>query len=328
MTNHSSRELSAFPCFGLDRLLLALLLAQLNGSAQTPVVVPQEIPPYSLSVSVNVVEVTFHAADAHNLPVLDLRPGEVEVFDNGSGPGQIISLRQLIERPIHAAFVIDTSGSVAMQIARSRAEAQQAAQKLMVTATDEGTAVAFGRSRHVVQDWTNQSNSVVKSIGEMGRRAYDPLDGTSVYDTMLSSCQFEFGKKADVTVGNVILLFSDGVDTASHATIQAAIDICRQSRTPIYAFSPKPLPGTSSRGSSTLRQLTEQTGGRLFYADNPDGDFQSDLDVVASNLRNEYLLLYRPKTLNHDGAFHRIVLVGPKRVTEIVGTSGFYDPSR
>jgi hypothetical protein len=66
----------------------------------------------------------------------------------------------------------------------------------------------------------------------------------------------------------------------------------------------------------------------LFYTDDPDGDIHADIDTVASDLRNEYFLLYRPKTLNHDGAFHRIILIGPERVAKIVGTSGFYAPAR
>jgi Ca-activated chloride channel homolog len=52
-----------------------------------------------------------------------------------------------------------------------------------------------------------------------------------------------------------------------------------------------------------------------------------DLDTVELDLRNQYLLLYRPKTLIHNGAFHKIVLVGPERVANIVGTSGFYAPT-
>ena len=98
---------------------------------------------------------------------------------------------------------------------------------------DEGTAVAFGRSRRIVQNWTNQKNALVTSIGEISMRAYDPLDGTSVYDTLLSTCLYEFGKNAGTTAANVILLFSDGVDPASHMNMQAAIDSCRQNHTAI-----------------------------------------------------------------------------------------------
>ena len=245
-------------------ILVGVLVLQPEANAQAPSdSLPKGVTPYSLSLSVNEVEITFHAGDAHNRPVLDLRPEEVEIFDNDHGPGQIISMRRLNDRPIRAGFILDTSGSVAMQMARTRAEAQEAVQKLVVASTDRGTVVAFARSRRVVQDWTTQKSSLLKSLGEIGAGAYNPIDGTSVYDTLFSTCAYEFGKNTGATFAKVILLFTDGADTASHVTMQAAIDSCRQNHTAIYAFSPKPVPGLPSLGPSTLQQLTERTGGRL-----------------------------------------------------------------
>jgi hypothetical protein len=180
MANSLLGRTASFSLFWIGRALVGcLLLVHPEGAAQTPPVSsPQGTVPYTLSVSVNEVEITFHAADGHNLPVFDLRPDEVDVFDNDHGPGQIISMRQLNGRSIHAGFIVDTSGSVAMQMARTRAEAQEAVEKLVMATTDEGTAIAFGRSRRVVQNWTNQKNSLVRSIGEIGATAYDPIDGT------------------------------------------------------------------------------------------------------------------------------------------------------
>jgi len=321
-----SREKLVAPCLWTERALLGLLLlSSIQGTAQKPSA-PESVAPYSLSVSVNEVGIIFHASDSHNLPVLDLKPEEIDVFDNDSGPGQIISRNHLRDRPIHAGFIIDTSGSVALQVSRSRAEAQEAVQKLLLQASDEGAAVALGRSRHVVQSWTNQKKKLVDNIGRIGAGLHDPIDGTSVFDTLFSTCFYEFGKGARTAAANVILLFSDGEDTASYMTAQTAIDRCRENHTVIYAFSPKPAPGSNSLGPSTLRQLTEQTGGRLFYVDDPDRDFHADIDTVVTDLRDEYFLLYRPRKLSHDGAFHKIVLVGPTRVANIVGTSGFYAP--
>lgn len=156
----------------------------------------------------------------------------------------------------------------------------------------------------------------------------DPVDGTSLFDTLFNTCFYEFGKQASLASTNVILLFSDGEDTASSLVIRPAIDKCRENHTIIYAFSPKPASGAISLGPSTLRQLTEQTGGRLFYVNGLDSDVQADMDLLGADLKDEYLLVFRPKALDHDGSFHRIVLIGSKRVATIVGSSGFYAPDR
>jgi Ca-activated chloride channel family protein len=308
------------------RILVAcLLFVHLQGIAQES----SSPPPYSLSVAVNEVAINFHANDFRNIPVLDLKQNELDVFDDEHGPGQIVSLQQVRDRSIDAALIFDTSGSVASQTSHSRAEAQEAVRKLLVQENDQGATVEFGRSRRVVQSWTSQKSGLLKSIAEIGVGSRDPIDGTSLYDTLFSTCLYELGKSTRVADAKAILLFSDGVDTTSHTTMQAALDRCRLSHTAIYSFTSKPVPGASSFGLSTLLQLTQQTGGRLFYSDDPDGSLSvdADMDIVESDLRNEYLLLYRPKTLIHDGAFHSIVLVGPQRVAQIFGTSGFYAPS-
>jgi VWFA-related protein len=302
--------------------LSCLLLVLPQGAAQAP-----DSPSYSMNVTVNEVAITFHAVDAHGLPVLDLKSSELDIFDNEHGPGQIVSMQLLRNRSLRAALILDTSGSVLSQISRSNAEAQEAVQTLLVQATDEGSALAFDRSRRVVQGWTNQSGNLLKSIADIGPNVHSRVDGSSVYDTLFNTCFFDFGKSAGPTTSNVILLFSDGVDTASHLTAQAAIDRCRQSETAVYVFRSKPIAGFSSLRTETLRQLTEQTGGRLFNADEAEGEIHTDLETVESDLRSVYYLLYRSKTLLRDGAFHKIVLVGPQRVAQIIGTSGFYGPT-
>lgn len=185
-----------------------------NGTVQTSPS-PQTTAPYSLSLSVNEVGIHFHASDVHNLPVLDLKPDEVDVFDDDSGPGQVVSMRHLEDRPIHASFIIDTSGSVGSQVARSRAEAQEAVQKLLMHVADEGTAVEFGRSRRVIQGWTNQKSILLDNMSHIGGGPRDPIDGTSIFDALFSTCFYEFGKTSSTGAANAVLLFTDGEDTAS-----------------------------------------------------------------------------------------------------------------
>jgi VWFA-related protein len=65
-------------------------------------------------------------------------------------------------------------------------------------------------------------------------------------------------------------------------------------------------------GPGMLSRISEQTGGRLLYADS------SDLPDVAKKigveLRNRYVLGYSPKDQARDGKYHRIqVKVVPPR---------------
>lgn len=305
---------------------IALLRCASNGFAQAPSIsATEKAGSYSLSVPVNEVEITFHAADAHDIPVVDLSSKEVDVFDNGSGPGQIIGMQLLHDRPVHVAIAIDTSSSVALQVAENRNTAREAFEKLLTNEADMGTVLAFGRSKHILQGWTSDRSTLIRSVSQVDARTNDPIDGTGLYDTLFSTCLYEFGEDRDRAAARVIFLFSDGVDTASHTSMQTAIERCSKSHTAIYAFSPKPAADAPSLGPAALRQITEETGGRLFFTDGLEAERHVEIDAAAMDLKNEYLLLYRPARLKHDGSFHKIVLVGPKRVATIVGTSGFYD---
>jgi Ca-activated chloride channel family protein len=52
----------------------------------------------------------------------------------------------------------------------------------------------------------------------------------------------------------------------------------------------------------------------------------ANLRFIEANLRNQYLLVYRPAEMTHNGAFHRIELLGPDRVADIHVRTGYYAP--
>ena len=51
----------------------------------------QSAPRYNLSVAVDEISLTFHAADAHGLPINDLKLDELRIFDNEKPPRKILA---------------------------------------------------------------------------------------------------------------------------------------------------------------------------------------------------------------------------------------------
>ena len=94
-------------------LLLALCTGTRVADAQTQAAARQSAAQYSLSVSVDEVSLSFHAADAHGLPVNDLKLGELSLLDNGKPPEKILAFGPLRDFPIRAGILMDTSVSVA-----------------------------------------------------------------------------------------------------------------------------------------------------------------------------------------------------------------------
>jgi Ca-activated chloride channel homolog len=278
---------------------------------------------YKVQVSIDEVRLTFHAVDSSGKPVNDLKPSDLDLFDNESGPGRIVALQRLQERPLSIAFLVDTSGSVSRGVRRSRAYAVEAAQTLMQSKGDYGLAIGFARTRDIVQPWSHDLNTVTAGIRRIGATAGASLDGTSLFDSLFSTCFYEFRAQQDVAQ-NVLFLFSDGIDTSSHATLEQAVGACQQTHTSIFIFTSTPAVSDLSIGIRALRKLSEQTGGSIIHCDRSDAEVGHTIEALATDIRNEYQLFYRPKNLKRDGSFHRIILVGPSRVAAIIGQSGYY----
>ena len=66
-------------------------------------------------------------------------------------------------------------------------------------------------------------------------------------------------------------------------------------------------------GPALLGDVTELTGGRAFTIDNPN-DLADVATKIGIELRNQYVLGYRPKNPAHDGKWRKIKvkLVPPK----------------
>ncbi len=302
------------PTHAIYRCLIALTLALApHAFAQTT--------PYRLNVSVDEVILTFHAADAHGLPVNDLKLSDLTLLDNGAPPAAILDFQLEQNFPIRAGILIDTSGSMSSHLYRDQSIATQYAQQLLRQQTDQAFVLTFDRTTHLAQPWTNNPTALTAAIHTPHG---DPIAGTALYDSLYAACRSQFGAIDHRSSGNFILLFSDGEDNGSFLDLETAVDMCQRTNTAIYAFSSNPHDGSFHPGTAILAQLAAQTGGTVFHDDDPDA--LTDLRTIEASLRNQYRLVFRPATLAHDGAFHPIVLATPDRVATLTIRSGYYAP--
>jgi len=300
----------------------SLLRLALLALAFTPHAFGQTDTPYRLNVSVDEVILTFHAADAHGLPVNDLTLSDLTLLDNGIPPAKILDFQLQQNFPIRAGILIDTSGSMSSHRYRDQSIATDYAQQLLRQQTDQAFVLNFDRTSHLIQPWTSNPATLTTAIHNTTRG--DPIGGTALFDTLYAACRSQFGAIDHRASGNFILLFSDGEDNASFLDLETAVDMCQHTNTAIYAFSSNARDGALHPGTATLAQLATQTGGSVFYDDDPDTS--AHLRTIEANLRNQYRLVFRPVALAHDGAFHPITLATPDRVATLTIRSGYYAP--
>jgi Ca-activated chloride channel homolog len=308
-------------------LLLLALVCTRYIAAQSSSGAPQDPVRYGFKVSVDEVDLTFHAAGMHGQPVNDLKLDELRIFDNEKPPGKILAFYSSLDEPVRAGILMDTSESMVEHVLRSRAIALKYAEQFVRPHTDKAFVMDFGYVSKITQTWTGDPVELIAGMRNVIPGRENPLGGTALFDTLLSACLYEFGRLDPATGGNFILLFSDGEDNASHSSLNDVVDTCQRSNTAIYAFHPEPT-SMSSTGLRTLMDLTSETGGRLFHEDEPDAGIDEDLRIIEADLRNQYHLVYKPAELKRDGSFHRIAIIGPDRVNSITVRSGYYAPER
>jgi VWFA-related protein len=298
-------------------------------AAQQAQVATEAAGPYTMTVGVNEVSVPFHAADFHGVAIGDLTLGDLRLLDDGEAPKQIVSFEVYRDLPIRAGILIDTSRSVLENVRRNQQISMEYVRQFLRRPAgerqgDEAFVMGFDFEEKVLQDWTGDGELLTGSIRNVAADSGSRLGGTAIFDAVYKACRGQFGKVRGVATGNFLLLFSDGLDNASHARIEDDVDICQQTNTAIYVFSAA-AKSMFIEGQTTLTDLAEQTGGRIFFEQSAEA-VHEDLRLIEANLRTQYRLVYKPAKLKADGSFHRIELDSPDRGGVITVRSGYYAP--
>lgn len=300
----------------------------LSAEAQATISTTQPTPSLTLSVAVDEVGLSFHAADAAGLPVNDLHLDELRLLDNGMPPRRILALYPPQNRPIRAGILIDTSDSMRESLHAVRATAARLAQNILRQAADHAFIMEFAYSARILQPWTGEVHALEAEIQSAFAGHENPLPGSAIFNALYRACSSEFGAVDPAATGNFILLFSDGEDNAGQTTLENVVTACQHTNTVIYAFAPERASGLVSTGPGHLADLALQTGGRLFSASASGAEIDADLRTIEADLRNQYRLVYKPAEWKHDGSFHRIELRAPGRVENITIPTGYYAPVR
>ena len=255
-------------------------------------------PETTLKVNVNLVNVFVTVTDANGAPIGGLTQDNFVLKEDGEEQ-KIAVFRRESALPLSIALAIDTSLSTRRDLPLEQASAKRFAQAIM-RPVDGLSVYSFNE---VVSDSTRGYTADLKRIDE----AIDHIRlgaATALYDAIWYASQSLDRRKGR----KVIVLITDGGDTISKVDYNDAERAAEEAEALVYSIIIVPIENSAGRetgGEHALIQLSEDTGGKYYYAKSTaqlDDAFQK----ISDELRTQYLLAYYPTQHASFSEFRRI----------------------
>jgi Ca-activated chloride channel family protein len=309
-----SRNPARFVFRSSNLVLLLLFVSFLFNASQTRVFAQEETevsPEDVLRVRTDLVTIPAFVTDAQGRRVSGLRQSDFSVQDNG----RAVELSYFAAGTEHVAlaFALDASGSIREVIAHER----DAALKLF-SRFGQGSRVAvlhFGEKAELAVPFTTETIKAQPAFTahvEMSRR-------TAIFDAVRTTLRAFAAGKSNPLERRILILISDGLDTASAARASTVISEADALNVSIYVihlplYTPRDGRLAVRPASKGFRDLAEKTGGRYFLIGNAksalDPQFTPDLapvfQAIEEDLQGQYVLGYYPGDTARDTAFHRV----------------------
>ncbi len=274
-----------------------------------------------IKVNVELVLLPVTITDLMNRTVTGLEKDNFKVFEGK----ELRDIRHFSgeDIPVSLGVIFDASGSMSSKIDRAR----EAVVEFLKTANpeDEFFMIAFSDQPQQLSDFTDSIEDI------QGRLLYTVPKGRTalvdaIYLGMEKMRQAKYQKKA-------LLIISDGGDNRSRYTEGEIKSLVKEADVLIYAIGiyDNYFPTEEERlGPQLLDDISQITGGRAFTVEDPN-DLEDVAKKIGIELRNQYVLGYRPKNFVRDGKWHKVnvKLVLPKGLPplQVHAKTGYYAPS-
>lgn len=254
--------------------------------------------PAPIRVESNLVLIDALVTDRQGAAIQGLSASSFRIYENGKQ--QVIKYCVSEDVPASIGLILDTSGSVSSKLAFLK---QAAVQLVRVgNASDEYSVIEFRDRPRLVLPLTADIERVTQSIGHLQAGGT-----TALLDALhLAMTEIQHGNNPR----RALLVISDGVDNHSRYTESETRRLIAELDVPIYTIDlyerlsghhrsdPRPDP-------EILETLSILTGGRSFRAFEPK-EFSKAANLIATEIRHEYVIGYIPSNRDRDGKFHRV----------------------
>jgi Ca-activated chloride channel homolog len=282
---------------------------------------PTEFPEFAISKQVDEVNLILSVTDSKGRFVDNLTADDLKLLDNHKSPAKWAYFQARTNLPLNVILAVDISSSVRERLRFEQQAASSFLKHILRKETDQAAIVAFGST---VQERTAGMTGDAIAL-DTTIRTLQAGGETAMYDAIVLASHKLHESKRNTVVRPVIILITDGVDTASKATLRAAEEAASRSETAIFALDANSMYETDPKGRLVLEKLTQETGGFVLPA-RENADLKGAFSMIEKILRCQYALGYQPPDLEADGSFRSIEVTTNKRGLRIHARNGYYAP--
>jgi VWFA-related protein len=288
------------------------LLISLFALLLTPAMLSQDAPVFRETTTL--VTVPCAVTDEGGLAISDLSVDDFQLYVDGVRR-KIDNLWSEVDLPLLLGVINDVSDSQRNRISEKDRAVTQLLERIVhrqdrafVVAVNENiilksevSAGPYGLRYRLLAAPGGEPLTVSCGALEGTHGRIGPVcGGTALWNAVYASAHLKLSGPA----GNkALLILSDGNDTGSTHSFDAALKEVQHSGTVVYAVK-YPDTWQTDASSDDLHRLTDETGGILF--DPPGADYSGIISRIEADLRARYILGFRPESTGSDTQPHSL----------------------
>jgi Ca-activated chloride channel family protein len=279
----------------------------------------EQAPDTTFKVNVKLVNVFVTVTDERGAPVAGLTKENFDLQEDGR-PQTIAVFDKESALPLSIVMDIDTSLSTRKDLPLELNSGRRFAHAIL-RPVDALSLYEFSEVVSEAVHFTSDLKTIDHGIDHPRLGA-----ATALYDAVYlgaQSLESRQGRK-------VMVVITDGGDTASRVDYKEALRAAQEAEAIVYSIIDVPVEASAGRdigGEHALIQLSEDTGGKYFYATSV-AQLDEAFRKISDELRTQYLLAYYPSQRLSDSDFRRIQItvkgVSPDAPYSVHHRTGYY----
>ena len=259
--------------------------------------VAQDNPSTTLKINVRLVNVFVTVTDGKGAPISALTKDNFHLSEDGQDQ-KIAVFDKESALPLSIVMAIDTSLSTKKDLPLELASARHFAHAIL-RPVDTLSVYQFSEIVDEVTPFTPDLKVIDRGIDRIHVGS-----ATALYDALYLGSRALDRRKGR----KVMVVITDGGDTVSKVDYRDAVRAAQEAEAILYSIIVVPVEASAGRdtgGEHALIQLSEDTGGKYYYASSlPQLD--SAFRQISDELRTQYLLAYYPSQRFSDSEFRKI----------------------